>query len=84
MEEKLNISICLGSACFARGNNHTRKVIEDQIREHGLNGKVGYQGARCFGHCQNGPVLKLNEEFYEEVSENSVIEILDKAFLDIE
>ncbi len=78
-EVKVDITICLGSACFARGNNHTRKAIEDYIRENGLSGKIIFRGARCFDHCQNGPVLKINDDFYEHVTENSVVEILDKV-----
>jgi NADH:ubiquinone oxidoreductase subunit E len=78
-DNKVTITICLGSACFARGNNHTRKAIEDYIRENGLNGVVVFKGARCFDNCQNGPVLKINDTFYENVTENKVTEILDKV-----
>lgn len=80
-EEKIEIVLCLGSACFARGNNFTRKVIEDYIRDNGLNGQVVFKGARCFDHCENGPVLKVNGVIYEHVHENSVTEILEKVFL---
>ncbi len=79
-EQKTEIIICLGSACFARGNNFTRRVIEDYIRENGLSGEVIFKGARCFDHCQNGPVMKVNGTFYEQVSEQSIPEILDKVF----
>ncbi|MHC1707720.1 MAG: (2Fe-2S) ferredoxin domain-containing protein [Bacteroidales bacterium] len=79
-EEKIDIAICLGSACFARGNNRTRKVIEDYIRINGLWDKVVFHGGRCFNHCQAGPVMKINETIYEQVNEYNVIEILDKIF----
>ncbi|HRY31936.1 MAG TPA: (2Fe-2S) ferredoxin domain-containing protein [Bacteroidales bacterium] len=79
-ENKTEIAICLGSACFARGNNTTRRVIEDYIRLHGLWDKVVFHGARCFNHCQNGPVLKINELIYEHVDENNVTELLDQFF----
>ncbi len=80
-ENKTEIIICLGSACFARGNNFTRRVIEDYIRENGLTGDVLFKGARCFDHCQNGPVMKINGVFYEQVTEVSIVEILDQVFL---
>lgn len=79
-EEKIDIAICLGSACFARGNNRTRKVIEDYIRVNGLWDKVIFHGGRCFDHCQKGPVLKVNDTVYEHVTENNVAEILDNIF----
>ncbi len=82
-EKKIEIAICLGSACFARGNNQTRKVIEDYIRVNGLWDKVTFHGARCFNHCSEGPVLKINGDIYYEVNENNVTEILNNYCLSI-
>jgi NADH:ubiquinone oxidoreductase subunit E len=80
MSIKYDIAICLGSACFARGNNNTRKVIEDYIREYGLWDKVNFHGGRCFDHCQSGPVMKINDTIYEQVTEINVVEILNTVF----
>lgn len=80
MEAKLDIAICLGSACFSRGNNSTRKVIEEFIRDNGLWDKVNFHGGRCFDHCQMGPVLKVNDTVYEQVSEANVTDILNTVF----
>lgn len=80
MEAKLDIAICLGSACFARGNNGTRKVIEEYIRDNGLWDKVNFHGGRCFDHCQMGPVMKIDDTVYEQISEANVIDILNKVF----
>ena len=80
VEEKTVIAICLGSACFARGNNKTRKVIEDYIRNNGLWDKVTFVGGRCFDHCQQGPVLKVNDRIFEKVTESNVTDILDEMF----
>jgi len=80
MEAKLDIAICLGSACFARGNNGTRKIIEEYIRDNGLWDKVNFHGGRCFDHCQAGPVLKINDTVYEQVTESTVTDILNTVF----
>lgn len=79
-DNKIDLAICLGSACFARGNNRTRKVIEDYIRVNGLWDKVNFHGGRCYNHCQSGPVLKVNDTVYEQINEYNVIEILDSIF----
>lgn len=80
VDGKTEIAICLGSACFARGNNRTRKVIEDYIRNNGLWDKVIFRGGRCFNHCQQGPVMKIDEKIYDKITELNVTEILDEVF----
>ena len=79
-ETKTEIALCLGSACFARGNNQTRKIIEDYLKINGLWGKVAFHGGRCYDHCQQGPVLKINDRIIERVNEQNIIEILDSIF----
>ena len=34
------IKICMGSACFARGNAHNAETIEKYITEHNLDAKI--------------------------------------------
>jgi len=41
---------------------------------------VIFHGGRCYNHCQSGPVLKVNDAIYEQVTENNVTEILDEIF----
>ena len=78
MAEIKELTICLGSSCFARGNRKTLSVIQDYIKEHKLEGKVKFKGNHCFGNCSMGPVLKIGENVYEQVYEQNVIEILEK------
>jgi NADH:ubiquinone oxidoreductase subunit E len=71
------LTICLGSSCFARGNRKTLSLIQDYIKEHHLEGKVKFKGNHCFGKCIMGPVLKVGDNVYEQVNENSISEILE-------
>lgn len=72
----LEITICLGSSCFARGNKKTVKVIQDFIKENGLGDKVLFRGNHCFGDCSKGPVVKINDKIYEQVDPEKALEIL--------
>jgi NADH:ubiquinone oxidoreductase subunit E len=74
---KKEIIICLGSSCFARGNKAAVKVISDYLREHNLLNEVIFRGERCFGKCAEGPMMKLNDKFYESTDPESIIKILD-------
>lgn len=82
MSDKTEIIICLGSSCFARGNKKTVQAIEAYIREHDLAEKVFFHGGHCFGHCEKGPILKINKKLYEKVDHLNVIDILAKELED--
>lgn len=80
MAEKIEITICLGSSCFSRGNGKTLKAINTFLEENDLKDKVFFHGELCTGNCAKGPILKIDEELHEEVDADSVIEILSGVF----
>jgi NADH:ubiquinone oxidoreductase subunit E len=82
MENRPEVIICLGSSCFARGNRKTVKLISDYLKNHNLLGMVNFHGGHCFGRCDKGPVLKIDQEFNEKLSSESVNVLLDKFFKD--
>ena len=43
---KLNITVCMGSSCFARGNQQNLAFIESFIQEHGLEAEINLAGSR--------------------------------------
>ena len=77
---KKEVVICLGSSCFARGNKHLVKVVNDYLRDRNLLNEVRFHGERCFGHCAVGPSLKLDGKLIERLDEDSVIALLDDFF----
>jgi NADH:ubiquinone oxidoreductase subunit E len=78
MAEKIEIIICLGSSCFARGNKKMVQSIEAYINEHQLKERVYFHGGHCFGNCDKGPILKIRGKMYEKVDPMNVIDILAK------
>jgi NADH:ubiquinone oxidoreductase subunit E len=72
------IVICLGSSCFARGNKKTLSLIQDYLKNHNLENTVKFRGNHCFGKCQQGPILKINEHEYEGVTEVDIPDILER------
>jgi NADH:ubiquinone oxidoreductase subunit E len=80
MAEKIEITICLGSSCFSRGNGKTLQAINKYLEENKLKDKVFFHGELCTGNCAKGPILKIEDHLYEEVDPESVIEILNETF----
>ena len=77
---KTEITICLGSSCFARGNNQTLKVIKSYLKDHQLEDQVFFHGSHCFDRCLEGPILQINDKIYTRVDPNNVIDILTENF----
>lgn len=80
MAAKVEMHICLGSSCFSRGNKDVVMFIRDYIRKNHLDDKVIFKGARCMGHCSNGPNLSLNGITIEDVTLSKIESILEKEF----
>ena len=74
---KKEIKICLGSSCFSRGNKTTLQVVQKYLKDHQLERDVILKGNHCFSNCNSGPVLKIGEKLYENVSSDTVLEILE-------
>ena len=69
------IKICMGSACFARGNDKNAEIIENYIKDNNLYAKVDLFGARCENKCESGPNIYVNDECYTNAED--VIKILE-------
>ncbi len=80
MTQSPEITICLGSSCFSRGNNQILQIVKDYLTENHLNGEVGFKGHLCADNCCKGPVITVNGIVYKEVNIYSVIDILNTHF----
>ena len=73
---KLNISVCMGSSCFARGNNENLEFIEKYIKDNHLEAEIDITGTRCEGKCATGPNIVINGIEYSEVDIDKLQNIL--------
>lgn len=76
---KLNITVCMGSSCFARGNAQNLELIENYIKDNGLDAEIDLSGARCAGKCAKGPNIIVNGVEYNNVTQEKVLEILNSV-----
>jgi len=77
-----NIKVCLGTACYARGN----KALIDTMR-HELDCEVGgttpdrrftLEAVRCLGCCGIAPVVNVDKDTYGYVGAKEIRSILDR------
>jgi NADH:ubiquinone oxidoreductase subunit E len=67
-EDKIMVVVCMGSSCFSRGNSLTLKMLQDYIRDSGIEGRVELKGSLCEDDCKCGPNISINGIRYREAS----------------
>ena len=79
---KPKITICMGSSCFARGNERNLAACEEFLEQHGLKDEVDVElaGSLCTGNCANGPVVIVDGVTHTRVDREMMREILCKTF----
>jgi len=71
------IKVCMGSACFAKGNLDNLEYIKNYIKENGLEADVTIVGALCENKCSEGPRIIINEKEYTNVTQEQIYEVLE-------
>ncbi|MBN1596873.1 MAG: (2Fe-2S) ferredoxin domain-containing protein [Bacteroidales bacterium] len=77
MLRKVKITICLGSSCFARGNQQMIARIQKYIKVRQLEDKVEFKGDHCSGNCSEGPNLFIGTRLFQKISSENIEKILD-------
>ena len=74
------IKVCMGSSCFARGNNKNLEIISQYLKNNNLEAEVELSGLRCCNLCSKGPNLTIEGVEYHNVDAGTLVDILDKVF----
>jgi NADH:ubiquinone oxidoreductase subunit E len=72
------IVVCMGSACFSRGNARTVPVIQEYLREKGLEQAVKVTGILCQNRCRQGPNLDIDGQCLCGVDPTALGALLDE------
>jgi NADH:ubiquinone oxidoreductase subunit E len=74
----IEIVVCLGSSCFARGNSAILAVLQQYVQGKGPNSAVRLSGCLCQDQCKQGPNLKVGSEFYHNITAAGLRELLQQ------
>lgn len=81
MADQLEVVICLGSSCFARGNKQMVQIVKKFLEDNKLMHKLKFRGKHCFGNCENGPSMMIGQKRFEHLDVESLVEILEQELL---
>lgn len=77
MEKKIQITVCMGSSCFARGNNGLPKLVREFLVRKGVLERVSFKGQHCTSNCSKGPVVIVGNDVIEGVGLANFAELID-------
>ena len=72
------IKVCMGSACFAKGNLENLEFIKEYIEEKGLEADIQISGSLCENKCKKGPRIIINDKEYTNVKKDDIVKILEE------
>ena len=82
MSGKYKIGICLGTACYIKGNDKILTELEHQLGikagECTKDGKFSLDTTRCLGCCGMAPVISINDDIYGNLKTSDIKKILEK------
>jgi NADH-quinone oxidoreductase E subunit len=74
------IQICRTTPCWLRGSNKLSDVARDitgcKLGETSNDKKFTVVEVECLGACCNAPMVQINDDYYEDLDENSFRDIL--------
>lgn len=73
----VRITLCMGSSCFARGNNRNLEVVRDYLERRGLEAHVELSGVLCENGCNRGPNISVDGTHHHAVDPLTLIALLE-------
>jgi len=78
---KFHVQLCGTTPCRLRGADVLEKVCRKNIGEPGdvtKDGKFSWVEVECLGACVNAPMVQINYDYYEDLTEKSFRDVLDR------
>ena len=74
------IQICRTTPCWLRGSEKLKKVAENftgcKVGETSKDNLFTLVEVECLGACCNSPVIQINDQYYEDLNEENLLELL--------
>lgn len=77
----MTVNVCVGSSCHLRGSYKIIELMQNAIKENGLESSVELGAAFCLGQCTHGVSIKVDDEVVCGVNPENFDEIFAKYVL---
>ena len=83
---KYFIQVCTTSPCLIRGADKIVKICKEKISKEenkiSENKLCSWLEVECLGACVNGPMMQVNNDYYEDLDETNTIEVIKSLLED--
>ena len=83
---KYFVQVCTTTPCMIRGakkiTDLCKRHISKKENELSSNKLCSWVEVECLGACVNAPMMQINQDYFEDLDENSTKEIIDKLLKD--
>lgn len=63
------IKICVGSSCHLKGSPEIVELLQNAVKEYGVENEVTLAGSFCIGKCnRDGVTVQVDEEVYPGIT----------------
>ena len=81
---KYFFQVCTTTPCMLRGAYDLVKVCKNKISEKenvlSNDGKISWMEVECLGACVNAPMMQVNEDYYEDLNDKKLEEIIEMIY----
>lgn len=78
---KKHVQVCTNVSCMLRGAYEIWDAVREKLGIDNLevteNGDFSLEEVECMGSCGTAPMIAINEEYFENLDKDKVLEILD-------
>ena len=75
------VQICTTTPCWLRGSNDIVKACQKHLHAHENentpDGQFTFKEVECLGACVNAPMVQVNDDYYEDLTPERMVQILD-------
>ena len=79
---KYFVQVCTTTPCMIRGAYNLVEACKEKISENenelSKDKSCSWMEVECLGACVNAPMMQINDDYYEDLSKEKMIKILDK------
>ncbi len=77
---KYHLQLCQTLSCYLVGAEEIRKYIEEKLNlkngETSTDGLFSFQLVECLGACHQAPVVQINDDYYENLTVETIDQII--------
>jgi len=78
-EQPVEITICMGSSCFARGNGENLIALQNFVRQNQPAVQIRLRGQLCREMCTLGPNIVIDGREHTNVQPGTVVWLVEQA-----